>query len=450
MGRKKATMNLIGSRSVRCTTLKRRRLSLLKKASELTKLCGKPVCLVVSDGPDNSSPVVWPSQEEAAQMLSMAKSMPEGKKKKKKLVREVTEIQEQVQNQDRENLHLEAMLQIQLKEALGKIDSQLTIMPLSVAPESSLVQPPISEDGERLMKPIHEEGMLWDYETMPGSFDPFGLPSISMPVLLDAPNIASRGGGIIQTQSLNAGAAYACACGGEEKESMQWDGEYLEPILQERINTVLLGTNSNSLDVSMVQPPMMITGTGSVDVYMRDGEHLAPILEVEAGTKDGEKFMLWDYEIMSGPFNPFVLASNSMPALLDAPNVESGGIIQTQSLNSGAACVCGGEEKESMQWDGEHLEPIFEEDCLPDHDGEPLTPILDKYKLMDYLNMHEPSLDLDTARHEASLLEQHIVDPKKMLDAPNELGGIFYAVVASSSERCSTICRASVDVAAVP
>lgn len=101
MGRRKVVLEHISNGSSRASTFKKRRASIIKKAEELSKLCGIDVCVVVSAGPDDKAPVVWPPQEQAAQIISRLKSQPEVVRSKKQSG-QVGKMQHQLQNIERE------------------------------------------------------------------------------------------------------------------------------------------------------------------------------------------------------------------------------------------------------------------------------------------------------------------------------------------------------------
>ncbi|OWM85082.1 agamous-like MADS-box protein AGL80 [Punica granatum] len=81
MGRKKVRLELITNESTRKTTFRKRKAGLLKKANELTTLCGVEGCAIVY-GPNEPDPHVWPSREEAEQVLTRFKSLPAKKQAK--------------------------------------------------------------------------------------------------------------------------------------------------------------------------------------------------------------------------------------------------------------------------------------------------------------------------------------------------------------------------------
>lgn len=76
MARKKVKLAWIANNSIRHATLRKRRNGLLKKASELSILCGIKACAVIYD-PEKPEPEVWPSRSEAMRILQDFKAMPE-------------------------------------------------------------------------------------------------------------------------------------------------------------------------------------------------------------------------------------------------------------------------------------------------------------------------------------------------------------------------------------
>ncbi|KAJ4777861.1 MADS-box transcription factor family protein [Rhynchospora pubera] len=112
MGRKKATMELIGKMSVRSSTFRKRKASLLKKANELAILCDVEVSVVVAAGPDDPEPEIWPSLEKAANMVSYANGYTSNKKEEqtKKVVQQVADMQVELKKLEMENLEMEAKL----------------------------------------------------------------------------------------------------------------------------------------------------------------------------------------------------------------------------------------------------------------------------------------------------------------------------------------------------
>jgi hypothetical protein len=75
MARKKVNLQWISNHATRRATYKRRYQSLVKKASELTTLCGIKMCVVVY-GDSKAQQEVWPSDAEAKKFLKKFKDMP--------------------------------------------------------------------------------------------------------------------------------------------------------------------------------------------------------------------------------------------------------------------------------------------------------------------------------------------------------------------------------------
>ena len=68
MAHKKVNLQWISNNATRRATYKRRSQGLEKKASELTTLCGIKSCVVMY-GQGEAQPKVWPSDEEAKELL---------------------------------------------------------------------------------------------------------------------------------------------------------------------------------------------------------------------------------------------------------------------------------------------------------------------------------------------------------------------------------------------
>ncbi|XP_030463895.1 agamous-like MADS-box protein AGL80 [Syzygium oleosum] len=81
MGRRKVRLELITNDSVRKTTFRKRKGGLLKKASELKTLCGVDACALIYTASD-AEPHVWPSPDEAHQVLERFQSLPSKKQGK--------------------------------------------------------------------------------------------------------------------------------------------------------------------------------------------------------------------------------------------------------------------------------------------------------------------------------------------------------------------------------
>ncbi|KAL6657404.1 hypothetical protein ACP70R_005184 [Stipagrostis hirtigluma subsp. patula] len=118
MARKKLNLQRIGNDATRRATFKKRRNGLMKKARELSTLCGVDACLVVY-GEGASQPEVWPSAPEAARVVARFKAMPELDQCKKMmdmngiLKQRNDKAKEQLNKAKRENRERETKLHLQ-------------------------------------------------------------------------------------------------------------------------------------------------------------------------------------------------------------------------------------------------------------------------------------------------------------------------------------------------
>ncbi|CAO2203270.1 unnamed protein product [Urochloa humidicola] len=114
MARKKVNLQWITNTLIRRATFKRRCKGLMKKASELTTLCGAKACVVVY-GEGKIQPEVWPSVEEAKQLLTKYRDMPELANFKKVenqkdfLSSRLAKLHSQVSKSESENYEREAL-----------------------------------------------------------------------------------------------------------------------------------------------------------------------------------------------------------------------------------------------------------------------------------------------------------------------------------------------------
>ncbi|XVE96271.1 hypothetical protein REPUB_Repub02eG0206700 [Reevesia pubescens] len=112
MTRKKVKLAWIVNDSARKASLKKRRLGLLKKVSELTTLCGTKACLIIYS-PDENEPMVWPSHVEVRKQLGEFHRMPELEQMKKMTNQETylreraAKSHEQLSKQQRRNKEVE-------------------------------------------------------------------------------------------------------------------------------------------------------------------------------------------------------------------------------------------------------------------------------------------------------------------------------------------------------
>ncbi|KAJ4705415.1 agamous-like MADS-box protein AGL80 [Melia azedarach] len=108
MTRKKVKLVWIVSDSARKASLKKRRVGLLKKVSELTTLCGVNAFIIIYS-PEDKEPAMWPSRPVVQQLLARFHSLPEMERCKKMMNQEtylkerVTKVQDQLKKHHRKN-----------------------------------------------------------------------------------------------------------------------------------------------------------------------------------------------------------------------------------------------------------------------------------------------------------------------------------------------------------
>jgi len=114
MARKKVNLQWISNNATRRATYKRRSQGLEKKASELTTLCGIKLC-VVMHGQGEAQPKVWPSDEEAKELLMKfnntldVSSLKKTKNQEEFLHSRSLKLHEQVSKLDLENRERETL-----------------------------------------------------------------------------------------------------------------------------------------------------------------------------------------------------------------------------------------------------------------------------------------------------------------------------------------------------
>lgn len=112
MTRKKVKLVWIASDSARKASLKKRRVGLLKKVSELTTLCGVNAFVIIYS-PEDNEPAVWPSRPVVQQLLARFQSLPEMERSKKMMNQEtylkerVGKVQEQLKKLHKKNKEVE-------------------------------------------------------------------------------------------------------------------------------------------------------------------------------------------------------------------------------------------------------------------------------------------------------------------------------------------------------
>ncbi|KAL7204706.1 hypothetical protein ACSBR2_017751 [Camellia fascicularis] len=88
MTRKKVKLAFITNDSARKTTFNRRKKGLMKKASELSTLCGIDACAIIHS-PYESQPEVWPNNLGVQRVLAKFTRMPEMEQSKKMITQEI-------------------------------------------------------------------------------------------------------------------------------------------------------------------------------------------------------------------------------------------------------------------------------------------------------------------------------------------------------------------------
>ncbi|CAA0838823.1 Agamous-like MADS-box protein AGL80 [Striga hermonthica] len=88
MTRQKVKLAFISNDSARKATFKKRKKGLMKKASELSTLCGIEACAIVYS-PYEAQPDVWPDGHLAQRVLAHFKRMPEMEQNKKMVNQEI-------------------------------------------------------------------------------------------------------------------------------------------------------------------------------------------------------------------------------------------------------------------------------------------------------------------------------------------------------------------------
>ena len=114
MARRKVNLQWISNNATRRATYKRRSQGLEKKASELTTLCGIKLCVVMY-GQGEAQPKVWPSDEEAKELLMKfnntldVSSLKKTKNQEEFLHSRSLKLHEQVSKLDHENRERETL-----------------------------------------------------------------------------------------------------------------------------------------------------------------------------------------------------------------------------------------------------------------------------------------------------------------------------------------------------
>ncbi|XP_057999433.1 agamous-like MADS-box protein AGL80 [Hevea brasiliensis] len=131
MTRKKVKLVWIVNDAARKASLKKRRIGLLKKVSELTTLCGVSAFAIIYS-PDEREPMLWPSRPVVQQLLMRYQTMPEIERCKKMMNQEsylkerIAKVQEQFRKHQRKNREIElACLMDRLHQGNGVDDFEV-------------------------------------------------------------------------------------------------------------------------------------------------------------------------------------------------------------------------------------------------------------------------------------------------------------------------------------
>ncbi|KAJ3696694.1 hypothetical protein LUZ61_000399 [Rhynchospora tenuis] len=181
MGRKKATMQLIPNLSIRKSTFKKRKASLIKKARELSLLCGQKVYLSVSDGPDDPSPEFWPPTETAAAAQALSHAITSRQTEFQNLQRQVTSMQARLKDLETQNLNLEAEERIMMALPVGQYRLVEVESPDLAVKIDELLGKRMKEVQDRINSllsgpetlSVAPEDLRIDYGDISISFDPF-------------------------------------------------------------------------------------------------------------------------------------------------------------------------------------------------------------------------------------------------------------------------------------
>lgn len=108
MPRTKVNLAYIEDDSARKTTFKKRKSGLMKKADELSTLCGVEGCAILYN-PYDPQPNVWPAELEARNVLERFRNIPEVEQSRRMMNQETfttqmfTKVQEQVVKEQKQN-----------------------------------------------------------------------------------------------------------------------------------------------------------------------------------------------------------------------------------------------------------------------------------------------------------------------------------------------------------
>ncbi|KAM0898000.1 hypothetical protein ACQ4PT_022225 [Festuca glaucescens] len=227
MARKKVVVKYIANDPTRKMTCKKRAMGLIKKAGELSILCGVDVCVFILPEGESSQVQVWPSPAEGMRVIDRLRSMPELDQCKKKLdgedyVRErISKMQDQLRKAERDNRQREATLLLhgamfgnrnldglpveQLVTIGCKTENLIKNINDCIAYRSGQQQPGVQADPlhyaatvTNVEAPHQQQG--WDLNAVASSGSRSGSGSYGS---------ASAGDGLMQLGSMDAGFAWA-------------------------------------------------------------------------------------------------------------------------------------------------------------------------------------------------------------------------------------------------
>ncbi|KAK1263065.1 hypothetical protein QJS04_geneDACA008389 [Acorus gramineus] len=118
MVRQRRSLSYIANDTLRRRTFLKREMSLLKKASELSILCGVPSCVLIAAPCDPNRVITWPSAVHARTLISLTRDIPTSSSARSRreldqdafLSREVARLKEQIQRVEKETREAEAMV----------------------------------------------------------------------------------------------------------------------------------------------------------------------------------------------------------------------------------------------------------------------------------------------------------------------------------------------------
>ncbi|XVE61377.1 hypothetical protein DITRI_Ditri06bG0034500 [Diplodiscus trichospermus] len=216
MTRKKVRLEWIHNDCARRASLKKRRLGLLKKVSELTTLCDIKACLIIYS-PDEEEPMVWPSHPEVHRQLGAFYQLPELDRLKKMTNQEtylkerVAKAQEQLRKTEKRNK------EFQIGYLLHQVDQGKGLCELSLGELHGLiwlVEDKMKEIGKRIDFYEH-----FEFEA------PAGQPHGDLPPQGPADDLKAR----IRSSS----AGFGGDNGKTTIDSVQWDEWFINMINSE-------------------------------------------------------------------------------------------------------------------------------------------------------------------------------------------------------------------------